>query len=160
MYEEAKAGARRLTPSERRRVLIYLEEIGDTKRNNYDLAKLFQCHEKGIRQDKQRLLNEYARKLNPQYAMQFVGRHMKDLEDLVVVGKLGLQSQERGVLGERFYIETLLKLYKERREALENMGVIRKELGQMSVTEEHWIATVAEDGEASVHEAPTPQENL
>lgn len=146
LWEEAQAGQRKLTPTERRRVLVYLDEIGETKLSNVELAKIFKVTERVIREDRDRLLRDLGATLTPEAQVYFVARQLRDLDQLIVTGKRGLQENERGTLAERFYLETLLKLYKERRETLEGVGVIRKELGTLNIAEEHWVATVDETG--------------
>lgn len=152
LWEIAKAGTRKLTATERRRVLVYLDEIGEKRVNNYQLAKWFQVSETVIRQDKKRMVERYVSTLAPDQAMQFVAAHYKDLEDLIGVTKNGLDQTESGTMGERFYVETLSKLYKERLSLLQEIGVVRKELGNLNVSEEKWVATVdTNTGECGVY---------
>jgi hypothetical protein len=153
LWEEAKAGSRKLTAPERRRVLVYLSEIGETKESNVELAKLFKVTETVIRQDKQRLLREMGKELTPQAQVMIVAAHLHDLNQLIITAKRGQLQNESGTLNERFYVETLMKLYKERRETYENVGVIRKELGTINVDQEHWVATADTDtGTLGVHQ--------
>lgn len=140
LWEEAKSHARKLTAKERRRVIVYLKEIGETKLSNVELAKVFQVDEKVIAADKRRILSDLATSLTPEAQMLIVARHMDDLEELIATGRRGLHANDSGTLNERFYLETLMKLYKERRETYENVGIIRKELGTLNVAEEHWVA--------------------
>jgi hypothetical protein len=151
LWEVAKAQTRRITPSERRRVLIYLDEIGEKNLSNVELAKIFQVTENAIRTDKKRLLNHYVMALTPDAAMSLVARHFKDSDDLISITKRGLDSNEAGTTGERFYIETLMKLYRDRWVAWQEIGLVRKELGNMNATEEKWVATVSPNGECNVH---------
>lgn len=158
LWEEAKAGNRKLTPTERRRVLVYLDEIGETRHSNVALAKLFHVTERILRLDKTRLLREFGATLTPAAQVEVLARHLRDMEHLIAVGQRGLQANDAGSLGERFYLETLMKLMKERRETYENTGILRKELGTLNVAEEHWVATVdVLDGALGVHSA-TPDE--
>jgi hypothetical protein len=152
LYETAKSGIRKLTATERRRVLIYLDEIGEKGLSNYDLARIFQVTEAIIRADKKRLLNHYVMALTPEAAMSLVARHFKDLDNLIVLARRGLDENDRGSTNERFYVETLAKLYKDRFAAWQEIGVVRKELGHMNVTEEKWVATVDPvTGDCGVH---------
>jgi hypothetical protein len=155
LYEEAKAGSRKLTAFERRRVLAYLTELGEaTKMSNVVLAKLFKVTETVIRQDKHRFLIEAGKELTPEAQVRIVASHLNDLEQLIITAKKGQQANESGTINERFYVETLMKLYKERRETYENVGVIRKELGTINVDQEHWVATADTDnGTLGVHQA-------
>jgi hypothetical protein len=152
LYEVARSGTRKLSAIERRRVLIYLDDIGEKGNNNYDLAKIFQVTEAVIRADKKRLINHYVMALTPDGAMQLVARHFADVEQLIAVAKRGLDANDIGSQNERFYVDTLSKLYKERFAGWQEVGVVRKELGHMNVTEETWVATVdPTTGECGVH---------
>lgn len=151
LFEIAKAGKRKLTATERRRVLLYLDEIGEKKFTTFELARTFQVSEQQIRDDKRRIIQHYVGGLTPEFAMLFVAKHFKDTEDLISVAKRGLDENEAGTQLERFYIETLGKLYRDRWGALQEVGIVRKELANMNADEEKWVATVAPDGECGVH---------
>lgn len=153
----AKSGQRKLTASERRRVLIYLEDVGESQQyTNHDLAKIFQVSDTVIHLDKKRILTTYADSLTPDQAMQFVARQLKDIETLITTAKKGLQKNETGTLGERFYIDTLKGLYKERFSIYQEVGIVKKELGSLNISEEKWVATVDVDtGECGVHRDDT-----
>lgn len=159
LWEEAKSGSRKLTATERRRVLVYLDEVGEQNASNkpysnVELAKLFKVGEKVIRDDKTRLLREIGKALTPEAQIMVVAAHMRDIDNLISRGQRGLAANESGTLGERFYLETLLKLLKEKRETYENVGVIRKELGTINVAEEHWVAEARVDtGTLTVRQA-------
>lgn len=153
LWEVAKSGSRKLTAAERRRVLIYLEEIGEAKHTVVELSKWFQVSESVIREDRKRFVSDLAKELSPEFAMQFIARHLADIEQLINIARAGLKAQDPGNLGESRYIDTLGKLLKERRETLEKIGVIRQELGAMNTAEEEWIATVSEDGACDVKRA-------
>jgi hypothetical protein len=97
LYEEAKAGSRKLTAFERRRVLAYLTELGEaTKMSNVVLAKLFKVTETVIRQDKHRFLIEAGKELTPEAQVRIVASHLNDLEQLIITAKKGQQANESG----------------------------------------------------------------
>jgi hypothetical protein len=151
LFETAKSGQRKLTASERRRVLVYLDEIGEKGLNTFELAKIFQVSEKQVREDKRRVLSHYVGGLTPEFAMLFVAKHFKDTEDLISVTKRGLDENTAGGANERYYIDLLGKLYQSRWNALQDVGIVRKELANMNADEEKWVATVAPNGECGVH---------
>lgn len=154
LWEEAKAGTRKLTVQERRRVHVYLEEIGDTHMSVVELAKIFQVSENTIREDRKAILRSIGKDLTPEAQVMIVAQHMHEIDRLIVTAKNGMRQHTSGALGERWYIETIAKLLKEKRETYENVGVIRKELGTLNVAEEQWVATVDPDnGNLGVHQA-------
>lgn len=155
LWQIAQAGTRKLKAFERRRVIVYLDETGDNKQSTQELAKIFKVSETCIREDRKKLMVTLTGQLTPEHALDFIGQHIADINMLIAIGKRGLKTQNAGDLGETRYIDSIGKLIKERRETLENIGVIRKELGNMNVTEEHWVATVTDTGECYVGPQPT-----
>lgn len=152
LWEEAKAGSRKLNSVDRRRVLVYIDEIGDDDFTNVELAKIFQVSEPIIRQDKRKILQSIGAALTPEAQVMIVAQHMHEIDRLIVIAKNGMRQHNSGVMGERWYIETIAKLLKEKRETYENIGVIRKELGTLNVAEETWVATVdPSSGNLGVH---------
>lgn len=153
LWEEAKAGTRKITAMDRRRILVYLDEIGDTDYTNVELAKIFKVNESVIRGDHKSILQSIGEGLTPEAQVLIVAKHMSELDRLIVIAKNGLKQHDSGMMGERWYIETIAKLLKEKRETYENVGVIRKELGTINVAEETWIATVdPNNGNLGVHQ--------
>lgn len=155
IWEEAKAG-RRLSAGDRRRVMVYLEELGgpDGNQSAVQLAKIFQVSEHIIRLDRKTILRALGQELTPEAQVMIVARHMSEIDSLIVTARNGMRQHTSGALGERWYVDVLLKLYKEKRETYENIGVIRKELGTLNVAEECWVATVDPDnGNLGVHQA-------
>jgi hypothetical protein len=155
LFETAKSGQRKMTASERRRVLLYLDEIGEKGLTVFELARIFRVSEQQIRDDKRRIIQHYVGGLTPEFAMLFVAKHFKDTEDLISTARRGLDQNDPGSTLERFYIETLSKLYRDRWGALQEVGIVRKELANMNADEEKWVATVAPDGECGVHKDET-----
>jgi hypothetical protein len=151
LWEVAQAGTRKLSASERRRVLIYLDEVGEKKQTNYDLARIFKVSEAQIRADKQRLLGHYVRVLTPEAAISLVAGHFRELDNMIALCKRGMDACDSGTTMERFYLETMAKLLRERFTSWQEVGVVRKELGNLNVTEERWVATVSPAGECGVH---------
>jgi hypothetical protein len=159
IWEEVKAGTRKVTARERRRCLVYVDELGEIH-SNVELSKMFGVSESVIRDDKKRLLREFGATLTPEAQIELLARHLRSIDTLIgnaEAGRKACNAAGAGSINERFYIETLLKLQQERRTTLENTGILRKELGTLNVQEEHWVATTDEAGIQNVHEA-TPAE--
>lgn len=150
LWEQARAGTKKLTATDRRRCLVYIDDIGDTKYSYPELARIFGVSETVVRADRKRLMSTLTGLLTPEHAIHFVSTHIAQIDQLIAIARRGLNSQNPGDLGESRYMDTLTKLLKEKRDTLMDCGVIRKELGNMSVTEERWEATVTDTGECFV----------
>lgn len=140
---------RKLSAGERRRVLVYLIELGETK-TVAELSRMFRVNEKTVRGDQRRLLKRAGEALTPDQGAFIVAQHLEDINQLIVRTRTGLGKNDPGTLGERNYIETLAKLFEQRLKVYQESGVVRKELGNLNVAQEVWTATVADDGICSV----------
>lgn len=149
LYEVAKQKTRRLKPKERQAVIMYLEEQ-DEIQSNYQLAALFQCDEKAIRRDRQVVMQEYSSQITPDNAMKFVARYLKDQDELIRKAKAGLDQTTPGGLMHSKYVALLSDLQARKIKTLQDISVVPKELGHLSVTEEIWQASVSEDGVTGV----------
>jgi hypothetical protein len=158
LWEVAKSGERKLKAPERRRVLKYLDEIGEKKISVPDLARIFRVSEQQVRSDKRRVIETYVGGLTPKYAMLFVAKHFKDLDDLMSITKRGLDETESGGTNEAKFTEVMLKLLQHKWNALQEVGLVRKELADMNADEEKWVATVSEAGECGVHKDESKSE--
>lgn len=118
--------------------------------SNYQLAELFQCDEKIIRIDKKKLLKALASSITPENAMGFVARYIQEHDDLIAKAKKGLDKTTAGGSSHRAYLALLSELALKRLKALQEIGVVRKELGNLNVSKEVWQASVDEDGITSV----------
>jgi hypothetical protein len=166
----AEAATRKLTTGERRKVLVFLEETGrepnKPKKNIYELADLFKVSVGTIREDRKRLTSLYAQSLTPAHATTFVAEYLREINGLITTCRTALNTDscDPGTLAERAYVETMMKLLKEKFSALQEIGVVKKSLGELNVIEEVWCATVSSDGECGVHrETPgniDPQEKV
>jgi hypothetical protein len=141
LYEIAKDNKRKLTPRERREVIVWLDE-SDELPSNRELARVFQCDERLIRLDKQAIMREYAAGVTPDSAMGFVARYLKGHDDLIRYAKLGLDSSAPGGMQHEKYLKLLSDLELRRVKLLQDIGVIPKELGHLSIAEENWVAEV------------------
>jgi hypothetical protein len=153
----AQTRARKLTIGERRTVIAYLEDTGEdhvSYSSNYKLAELFGVDEKVIRDDKKKLLQEYAQHITPEYAMGFVAAYLRAHDDLLRRTRHGLSKAVPGSLGHQNYLRLLSDLETKRMKLLQEIGAVPRELGHMQISEERWIATVSEDGVTSVHQEP------
>jgi len=161
LYESVQNQPRKLTARERRRVLVYLDEIGDlSQKSNYELARLFQVTEKVIRDDRKKLLATIAADLTADNAISLVAKHAADLHSLIRLAYKGLNAVDPGSIYHRNYLETLAKLEGQYFSTLQEIGIVRKELGHMAVTHEEWEATISEDAIAGVQPvAPKTNDN-
>jgi hypothetical protein len=158
LWEIARSGQRKLKAPERRRVLRYLDEIGEKKISTIDLARAFQVSEQQVRSDKRQVIETYVGGLTPKYAMLFVAKHFKDVDDLIAVARRGLDETESGSSSEAKYLEVMLKLAEHKWDSLQEVGLVRKELADMNADEEKWVATVSEEGECGVHKEESKSE--
>jgi len=152
----AERRERRLTSRERRAVIAWLDEERFQKehsklRTNYALAALFGTSETLIRGDRKKIAAAMINTLTPDQAISFVQRHLARSEQLIRAAERGLDSQPVGSIGERAYMELINKLGAEYFEALQGVGIVQKNLGQLSVTEECWMATTTEADITSVN---------
>lgn len=150
LYAAAQKGER-LTPKERRSVIAYLDET-DQHASNYELARLFQCDEKAIRRDKERLLRRYASHINPKAAIVYVAKYTKEHDALIRSAKEGLRKQTAGTAAHQQYLRLVSDLEERRIAKLQSIGIVPKELGAQTVSEESWVAEFTDDGVALVHQ--------
>lgn len=151
---------RRLTTEERRSVLAYISEYGFKENgkyrdlSNYELADLFQVTEAAIRKDKKKILREHSGELTPEDSMQFVQGFLFEHNALIRKAKEGLNKSPEGSLTHIRYLQVLSDLESRKIKLLQESGLLPKELGHLSVTEEEWHAYVLEDGVTGVTKAP------
>jgi hypothetical protein len=159
LLAKAKVGTK-LTPVERRKVIRFLDEGGDERKeySNRELAKLFSVDEAVIRKDKKKILALYTRAITPDHAMLYVGDYLKAHDDLIRKAEDGLRKANPGTMAHQTYLKILSDLKERQKKMLQEIGALPKHLGQLNVTEEHWVATVNHEGVTEVHEAP-PAEN-
>lgn len=151
LWQSLEQNPRRLTTAERRRVLVYLAELGELgQRSNYELARLMGISEKQIRNDRQRMLQSLGEKLTADNAMQLISAHQDELENLIRSAYAGLRNTDAGGLTHRNYVDSIGKLLAQKFANLQEIGIVRKELGHMAVTHEDWLATISPDAIASV----------
>lgn len=154
LWEDAKNGTRKLTSTERRRVLVYLQELG-VHITNVELSRTFRISERQLREDRKRVLRSLGEDLTPDAQITIVAGLVQEYDQAIGRIKRALATLNPGDRLEREYVETLMKVLHEKRSTYENIGVIRKELGTINVAEEHWIATAnIETGELNVQPAP------
>lgn len=131
--------------------MVYLDELGELEdKTNNELALLFQVSETQIRQDKSRMLQTIGEELTADNAMALVSKHTSDIRALIRLARRGLKNCEAGGLAYRNYLETLMKLEEQHFSVLQEIGIVRKELGHMQVTHEEWEAKISSDAIASV----------
>lgn len=148
LYAEAQNG-RKLSAPERRRVIAYLDEIQEHY-SNYQLAAVFGCDEKLIRLDRKRLMRAYANAITPENAMGFVADYIKTHDELIARSRKALDGLTEGGQSHRAYIALISELTQKRLKALQDIGVVERELGHLNVSEEKWVATVSKEGITSV----------
>lgn len=153
LLDIAKRKARKLRPGERRRCIVYLEELGESH-STRELAEIFGVGESVIAQDRKRILKLYATELTPAHALQFVADSLRGHDDLIRRARAGLRSTVEGTLMHQKYVEQLSQLELRRIKILQEIGVVAKELGHLNVSEEVWYAKVSEDGIVSVSQDP------
>lgn len=149
----AEQGERKLTATERREVLRYLEDKGDG-RSNYQLAVLFKVDEAVIRKDKKRIIETIASSITPEYAMTFVAEYVKSQRDLIRQAKVGLEKCTPGGQMHALYTRLISDLEGKVMAMYQGIGAVPKQLGTLNVNEEKWVAVVA-DGVTTVT-ADTP----
>lgn len=148
LYVDAQKGIK-LSQRERRQVITYLDEAGETPTNS-ELAKVFQVDEKVIRRDRSRLLRQYGSQISPTHAIMFVAKYVRNQEQLLKSAKLALSKATQGTLAHQNYLKLCSDLEERILTKLQSIGVVPKELGHMTVTEEKWVAEFADNGVASV----------
>jgi hypothetical protein len=144
LWTEAQQG-KKLTPRERRAVIAHLESEGEFI-NNYELAGIFGVDEKAIRRDRKRVLTDYANAINPDVAMEFVAKYLKDHDLLIANARRGMAQAAPGGITHIKYLALLSDLSSSRIKLLQDIGVVQKELGHLNVSEEVWEATVSDEG--------------
>ena len=155
LLDLAQKRERRLTARERRVVLTHLVEHGYKKvhrahRSNYQLADLFGVSEAMIRQDKKRILREAGNALQPDQAMAIVTSSAKALDRLIRAAEEGLDETDPGTLAHRDYLRVIADLEQRRLKLAQDIGLVEHNLGQLQVTEEHWVARTSESGITTV----------
>ncbi len=156
LLEQAKNGEKLGAP-QRRHVLAYLmatrpEGVDFT---NDALGELFQVTSRTIRVDKNKIRGERAKMVREEDVGLVVAdilidydRTIRDLEASKNKCKLG--TRER-----RAHNESIMKMRLETVQALQNLGFLPKNLGQMAVQRFEYKANVSLDG--SVDVSPVPE---
>lgn len=150
----------RLVSDDRRRVIAYIAEYGYKENGKYkdlsnvEMAALFQVDEAVIRRDKKKVLKEQSGSLTPEESMEFVQDFLFEHNALIRRAKEGANHSPLGTLTHIRYIQTLSVLFQQKIKILQETGLLPKELGHMSVTDEQWRAYVLEDGVTGVEKVP------
>ena len=150
LYKSAQQG-NKLTPTERRSVISYLEETG-TQASNWELAQLFQVDEKVIRRDRLRLLRQYASQINPKLAMQYVAKYARSHERYLSQAREALSKAQVGTLSHQNYLKLCSDLEQRLLGVMQDVGIVPKELGHMAISKEEWVAEFDDAGVAHVRE--------
>ena len=146
---------RKITPDERRRVMAWLDgdrygERGKAYQTNVQLAKLFHVHETVIQDDRRTMLRDYAATLTPDRAMMLVARYFQGHDRLLAAAEKGINEAPPGTMAHREYLKLYSDLAARQMKMAQDIGVIRKELGHLQVTEETWVAETSAEGISTV----------
>ena len=151
IIEKAQRGEKPTT-SERRHALSYLMVSGKLD-PNAALGELFKVSERQIKLDKKWLREQTAKDVREDDPMLVVA-------DLVMSFEKAIREVERSMakckLGSRTYLEHASKLFRmqlDKVKALQDLAVLPKNLGNLSVTKYSYAAYVGRDG--SVETRPT-----
>lgn len=160
LYAIAMVGERRLTPKERRRVMVWLDslrysELGKPYRTTSTLASLFEVGESAIADDRKAIAAAYAKTLTPDQAMSLVGRYLRSHDRLLAGVEAGLDQALPGGQRHCEYLKLYSDLTSRQIKLAQEIGLIRKELGHLQVSEEVWVATTSAEGVTTVSQQPT-----
>jgi len=133
--------------------VAFLEEFDDKTYTHVELADLFKVDEAVIRRDRKKSLVVFSQQISPAHALAFVAEAVKEINVLIRKCKKGLDEATPLTLSHLKYIELMSALQMRRLKILQEVGVVPKELGHLSMSEEEWIAEVNPDGVTSVHPA-------
>jgi hypothetical protein len=155
LIELALHGARKILSTERQRVMAWLDSdryglTGKAYQNNSALAKLFHVSEFTIHDDRRKMLQAYAATLTPDHAMTLVARYFQGHDRLLAAAEKGLNEAPPGSMGHREYLKLYSDLAARQMKMAQDIGVIRKELGHLQVTEETWVAETSAEGISTV----------
>jgi hypothetical protein len=123
---------------------------GKAYQNNSALAKLFHVSEFTIHDDRRKMLQAYAATLTPDHAMTLVARYFQGHDRLLAAAEKGLNEAPPGSMGHREYLKLYSDLAARQMKMAQDIGVIRKELGHLQVTEETWVAETSAEGISTV----------
>jgi hypothetical protein len=165
LLEIAQTKSRKLSVDERRLVVAHIIEHGLPDENgklvdpsNCDLAMLFGVNESQIRSDKKRIYQEYAAAITPEDAMGLVSAFLVEHNALIRRAKTGLAACAPGTMGHWTYLKQISELEKRKIEMLQSCGLVPKELGALTVNEEHWVAYVLPDGTTGNRPMPSTED--
>lgn len=155
LIELALREVRRITADERRRVMAWLDSdrygaTGKAYQTNAQLAKLFHVSEFTIHDDRRKMLRDYAAQLTPDHAMTLVARYFQGHDRLLAAAEKGLNEAPPGTMAHREYLKLYSDLSARQMKMAQDIGVLRKELGHLQVTEETWVAETSAEGISTV----------
>lgn len=155
LVELALHGVRKITADERRRVMAWLDSdrygvAGKPYQTNSQLAKLFRVSEFTIHDDRRTMLRDYAATLTPDKAMTLVARYFQGHDRLLAAAEKGINEAPPGTMAHREYLKLYSDLAARQMKMAQDIGVIRKELGHLQVTEETWVAETSAEGISTV----------
>jgi hypothetical protein len=141
---------RRLTSTERRKVMAWLDgdrygENGKAYQTNANLARLFGVSETTVIEDRRRIMRDYAATLTPDQAMTIVARYFVGHDRLLAACEKGITSCEAGTMAHREYLKLYSDLAARQVKLAQDIGVVKKELGHVQLSET-WVATTDGDG--------------
>lgn len=144
IIERAQRGEKPST-ADRRHALSFLILRGQTD-TNAALGELFKVSERQVRLDKQWLREQKAKTIRNDDPGLVIA-------DLMMSYEKEIRNVERSMakckLGSRVYLEhakTLFKMQLEKIKAMQDLGYLPKNLGNMSVTKYEYSALVGKDG--------------
>lgn len=161
LIELARNDTRRISAEERRRVMAWLDgdrygATGKAYQTNAQLAKLFHVNESTIHHDRRAMLRDYAATLTPDQAMTLVARYFQGHDRLLAAAEKGLNEAPPGTMAHREYLKLYSDLSARQMKMAQDIGVLRKELGHLQVTEETWVAETSAEGISSVRRLGGP----
>lgn len=144
--------SRLLKAKERQQLLVHWDEQlaqGQPRPSRAELAEQFGVARKQIDTDYRNILSRFAAAISPEKAMEYVGRVLLIHERLVREALGGLEISLPGSLSHQAYLKIASDLAERELKTLQSVGIVREELGRMTVTEERWVATIDEFGTVS-----------
>lgn len=151
LIQIAAEKSRKLKPGERRRLVVYWDEHSPRGEapSLQELAERLGVSEAVVQTDRRRIEQQFIDQISPERAMHYVGRVLFLHQKLIREAMVGLDTSLPGSLSHQAYLKIASDLSARELKTLQSVGIVREELGHMTVTEEKWVAVIDEFGVAT-----------